>query len=652
MTVATSDGESLRVGGYLESEANQDYNIDVFSNESCDPTFFGEGKSFLGSFSVATNASGVAVFDQNLPAGVAEPFGISATVTGNNGTSEFSYCRPVATPNLNWAQAQEVSTDSQTQQYITDVFQEKWFKFPVQPGASVTVTLNSLPGSAISLHRDPHPIYNSLIDPANSTLITAEAADAAFLPSGSFPSGSLPSGSLPSGSLPSGSLPSGSLPTGYLPSGSLPSGSLPSGSLPSGSLPSGSLPSGSLPSGSLPSGSLPSGSLPSGSLPSGSLPSGSLPSGSLPSGSLPSGSLPSGSLDAYASAAVNSLMGISMDPYATVQTIQRNTYDLQEDLYVRIVGPYNLETPFTLNVTVEGGICGNVDVVPNGFSIIAGGASAGSYQTLILTVSSRLDGTPAEITAALAKLGTLAARSDVNGLVIDLNDSKYERVAFANTEADANLACAAAKNTVAKEIKKVIDAYRDVNPTLEYLVLAGGADVIPFFQVQDVSGLAFEKEYVAPVAPSTASEAGLKTNLVQGQDAYGSQVDFTQAGYTLALPDLAVGRLVDNANDISAAIDAYIATGGVVSPSSALVTGYDFVGDAAVAIKAEMDAGTNSTSDTLIQPPGLPPTDSLAVARVSADALRPGSWCGWCSCGSRACPPSRTSPGRRSANRC
>jgi len=47
---------------------------------------------------------------------------------------------------------------------------------------------------------------------------------------------------------------------------------------------------------------------------------------------------------------VNSLMGISMDPYATVQTIERNTYDLQEDLYVRIVGPYNLETPFTLDV--------------------------------------------------------------------------------------------------------------------------------------------------------------------------------------------------------------------------------------------------------------------------------------------------------------
>ena len=56
-----------------------------------------------------------------------------------------------------------------------------------------------------------------------------------------------------------------------------------------------------------------------------------------------------------------------MDPYATVQTIERNTYDLQEDLYVRIVGPYDIETPFTLDVTVQGGVCGDIQPVPMDF---------------------------------------------------------------------------------------------------------------------------------------------------------------------------------------------------------------------------------------------------------------------------------------------
>ena len=610
--IATSDGNTTRLVGTLDSEANKTYAIDVYTNPSCDPTFFGEGQTYLGSFSVITNASGQVGFDRTLDGGTTELIGISATATGDNGTSEFSYCRAASTENLNWVQAQTVESGSQTQQFFTDIFQEKWFKFPVQPGSSVSIKLTSLPGSAVSLHRDPLPIYNDLINPDNSPVLSAETSDPAFLPSGSLPSGSLPSGSLPSGSLPSGSLPSGSLPTGYLPSGSLPSGSLPSGSLPSGSLPSGSLPSGSLPSGSLPSGSLPSGSLPSGSLPSGSLPSGSLPSGSLPSGSLPSGSLPSGSLDAYATAARQSLLGISMDPYATVQTIERNTYDLQENLYVRVVGPYDLETPFSLEVTVTGGICGVVQPVPSGLPVISGPPVSGSYQSLILTDSGRLHGTSTEITNALAGLQTLAGRSDVNGILIDLASAQYPRVAFANTQADQNLACPFAKNTVAKEVKKVIDAYRAVNPSLHYIVLAGGADVIPFFQVQDVSGLADEKDYVPPVAPSTASEAGLKTNLVQGQDAYGSQVDLTQAGHTLALPDLAVGRLVDSASDISSAVNAYISSNGLMVPHSTLITGYDFVGDAAVAVKNEMDAGTNSTADTLIQAPGLPPTDPSA----------------------------------------
>ena len=620
LSLATSDGGSTRVAGTLNSEANQSYTIDVFANETCHPTFFGGGINYLGSFSVTTDSTGLASFDQVMNSGAVEPSGITTTATGSKGTSEFSYCRPVSTPNLNWAQAQTISSGSQTQQYITDRFQEKWFKFPVGPGSQVQVTLSGSPGSAVSLHRDPYPIYNGLIVPGNAAVLAAEAADTAFLPSGSLPSGSLPSGSLPSGSLPSGSLPSGSLPTGYLPSGSLPSGSLPSGSLPSGSLPSGSLPSGSLPSGSLPSGSLPSGSLPSGSLPSGSLPSGSLPSGSLPSGSLPSGSLPSGSLDAYASAARRSVLGISMNPYATVQTIERNTYDLQEDLYVRVVGPYNLETTFTLDVTVQGGICGVVQPIPNGLAVITGpGPDSASFSSLILTDSSRLNGTTPEIAKALADLTTLAGRSDVNGIVVDLAESRFARVAFANAEADQNPGCAFAKNTVASEIKKVIEAYRSANPTLEYIVLAGGADVIPFFQVQDVSGLANEKDYVVPVAPSTASEAGLKTNLVQGQDSYGSQVEITQAGYTLAFPGLAVGRLVDTAGDISAAVDAFIQTGGVIVPNASLVTGYDFVGDAAVAIKAEMDAGTNSIADTLIQAPGLPPTDPSAW---TADQMR------------------------------
>jgi hypothetical protein len=627
VSAATSTPAQTRVVGTLESLPNRTYAIDVYSTPQCDLSGFGSGEVYLGTISTTTDGSGLASFNGTVPSGTNEPNGITTTATDttDGSTSEFSYCRAASTPNLTWVTAQDIGSGNTQSQYFTDRQQEKWFKIAVQPGDEVEVRLIAQPGSAVSLHRDPNPIYNGLTNPSSAAALSAEAADIGFLPSGSLPSGSLPSGSLPSGSLPSGSLPSGSLPTGFLPSGSLPSGSLPSGSLPSGSLPSGSLPSGSLPSGSLPSGSLPSGSLPSGSLPSGSLPSGSLPSGSLPSGSLPSGSLPSGSLDAYSSAARRSLLGLSADPSAAVQTIVRNTFDLQEDLYVRVVGPYDLSNPFQVSITITGGICSAVTTPPDRLSVIDGAQPGNTGRaTVILTDTDRLTGTSAEIIAARNSLAALSSRADVNGVIIDLADARFQRVAFANAQADRLPSCPGAKNIVAREIKAVIDAYRSANvaggsTSLRYVVLAGGADVIPFFQVQDIAGLANEKEYVPPVLPDSASEAGLRSGLVKGQDFYGSSLDLTVGGNTVALPELAVGRLVDNAADVSAAVAAYIATDGVVAPNSSLITGYDFVGDAATAVQAEIEAGTAASADTLIQPPGQPPT---GPDTWSADDLR------------------------------
>ncbi|MCU1360344.1 MAG: hypothetical protein JWN99_1633, partial [Ilumatobacteraceae bacterium] len=630
LTAATSTPGETRVVGTLDGLSGNTYAIDVYSTDVCDVSGFGSGDVYLGTFSTTVGANGIATFNNTVALGTSEPKGITTTATDltTGSTSEFSYCRAASTPNLTWVTAQSVSSGTSTQQYITDRQQEKWFKIAVQPGDEVKVQLTGLPGSAVSLHRDPNPIYNGLTNPNSAAALSAEAADTAFLPSGSLPSGSLPSGSLPSGSLPSGSLPSGSLPTGFLPSGSLPSGSLPSGSLPSGSLPSGSLPSGSLPSGSLPSGSLPSGSLPSGSLPSGSLPSGSLPSGSLPSGSLPSGSLPSGSLDAYSSAARRSLMGLAADPYAAVQTIDRDTFDLQEDLYVRVVGPYDLSTPFSVKVTITGGVCSAVTTPPSNLAVIDGSPLANTGRsTVILTDSSRLPGTAGPtgtIATALADLQTLSNRADVGGVVVDLHDAKYQRVAFANAQADQYKGCPGAKNIVANEIKAVINAYRTANTvgaatSLKYVVLAGGADVIPFQQVQDIAGLANEKEYVPPVQPNSPSEAGLRSGLVKGQDFYGSALDLTIGGNTLAIPDLAVGRLVDTAADVSASVAAYVATDGAVQPQSSLITGYDFVGDAAKAVQTEVEAGTGNAADTLIQDPGHAPS---APDAWSADQLR------------------------------
>ena len=636
LTLATSDGSTTRVKGTLASSINTTFSIELFANPVCDPTAFGEGQTFLGAFQVTTDSGGEASFDQSFLATMAEGQGVSATATNlsSNDTSEFSYCRPVSTANINWLAATPLTltpTGATIQQRIVDRFQEKWFKFPARPGAKIRVKLTGLPGSAVSLHRDPNPFYNNLTNPTSAAVLSAEAPDtAAFLPAGFLPAGFLPAGFLPAGFLPAGFLPAGFLPAGFLPAGFLPAGFLPADSLPAGFLPAGFLPAGFLPAGFLPTGSLPAGSQPAGSLPAGSVPADSLSTGSL--------------AEAYSGAARRSLMGISLDPYATVQTIDRNTYDLLENLYVRVVGPYNPTTPFTLEVTAEGGVCSAIQAVPDALQPIAGAPIVpGTHKTLILTDSGRLPGAAGEITAARQHLLTLAARPDVDGILIDLGDRmpdqspKYPRVAWANNQADGNLACPTAKNLVAAEITRVIDSYRTVNvgldgtPTLQYIVLAGGAGVIPYFQVPDAAGLASEKDYVVPVKPSSASEAGLKAGLVQAQDGYGAQAEIVRGDQTLVVPGLAVGRLVETASNVSRIVDTYIAANGVVTPKTGLVTGYDFVGDAALAIKNELEAGTNSqicgpataegcvSANTLIQAPGQPPS---APSAWSASDLR------------------------------
>ena len=196
------------------------------------------------------------------------------------------------------------------------------------------------------------------------------------------------------------------------------------------------------------------------------------------------------------------------------------------------------------------------------------------------------------------------------------------RIAAAKAQSDAHNACPFAKNLLAAEIKRLIDGYRASNPGLEYIVFIGNDDVVPFQRVPDKAGLANEKTYSPPVLDPTASQASLKLGYVLTQDNYGSRRTVSRMDHHLPLPDLAVGRLIETAADATGMLDAYLATtGGVVStPTSGLVTGYDFLADAATAIGADLTAGLGGgTVDALIQPNATPPTDPSAW---TADQLR------------------------------
>ena len=87
-------GATTRVAGVLHSVPLSTFTLDFYANTEIDPLGHGEGARWLGSAVVATDASGSASYDVELPAATASGERITATATSAAGsTSEFSISR-------------------------------------------------------------------------------------------------------------------------------------------------------------------------------------------------------------------------------------------------------------------------------------------------------------------------------------------------------------------------------------------------------------------------------------------------------------------------------------------------------------------------------------------------------------------------------
>ena len=248
-------------------------------------------------------------------------------------------------------------------------------------------------------------------------------------------------------------------------------------------------------------------------------------------------------------------------------------------------------------------------------------ATPGDYHTIILQDLARMQGTATDKDLLARRLAALAARPEVMGKIVDI--SVDGRVIQARSQSDNNPGCPYAKNLLASAVKDVIDRYRALNP-LEYIVLVGNDDVIPFFRYPDPAQVGFESDYIPPVLDSSASGASLRLNYVWGQDAYGATTQISLQGSVLPIPDLAVGRLVETAGEAVTVLDAYLSDAdGIVQPASAFISSYGFLEDGARAVQRELEAGLNSSASvsTLIDPADRSPSDPRSW---TADNLRAG----------------------------
>jgi len=98
-SAVSTGGNTTVVGTFNSTPSTNNFRLEFFSNPTCDPLGYGEGKQYLGFTTVNTNAGGDATINVTFPTAVPAGWSITATATDPaNNTSEFSQCRAVSAP--------------------------------------------------------------------------------------------------------------------------------------------------------------------------------------------------------------------------------------------------------------------------------------------------------------------------------------------------------------------------------------------------------------------------------------------------------------------------------------------------------------------------------------------------------------------------
>jgi hypothetical protein len=412
---------------------------------------------------------------------------VTATATDANGsTSEFSPCIVAGPNNDSWVTALRVNADNlpvSVDQYLAQEGQSRWYKFKVQPGSRVVIMLTGLPANYdLSLYKDISDTLKALNSEALLNSTQSPQPSARNLPR--MPSPDVFHRRLHRCVYPDAFTPDAFTPDAFTPDAFTPDAFTPDAFTPDAFAPD----------------------LHRTPSPDAHARMPSRPMRLRPDAFTPDAFTP----DAFTSAQMRSLIGVSAFEGTAGEGIAVNTWTQDSDFYVRVRGrngAYSLQAPFRITMTMLTGQCADVTPISTASSLQA---TDDSYKTIILTDWSRLPGTVDDKNMLQTRLATFAAQLEVAGVIVDVGTD--DRVAAANDQADNKPACPYAKNLVADAIKGIVDDYRQVNP-LEYVVIIGNDDVIPFFRSPDQAMLGNELNYSPPVRDNTASQASLKRSL-------------------------------------------------------------------------------------------------------------------------------------------
>jgi Tol biopolymer transport system component len=370
---------------------------------------------------------------------------------------------------------------------------------------------------------------------------------------------------------------------------------------------------------------------------------GDVPVGSTPVGSTPVGSTPVGSTSANRDSGVNENAGIitaGQGGYVTIGVSGYNGAASQKPFVLRVQETPPPPLPHCSARTFPNG-------APSSF---AAGALPSSLptttKTLFIVNKQRLTamyGSTA-VTPLLNSLGTLAARSEVAGSVLFVDGNAGVRSAYSAW--DSTPCDTTARNNVVRSINDVVATYRNSSaglPNLHYIVLVGSDEAgPPMADAPDPVLLSPEENEANDLAFTTngltngnATYASAAQNNILTDGAYGAFTNIPWLGRSLLLPQISISRLVETPADMVGQITRYLQSSGytgtpqsgvgTLNPTSALVTGYDFLADGAQSVESNLKSnfpGALSVSDNL--PSGAPAINVPGSAWKAGTAYRIG----------------------------
>ncbi|MEX2211078.1 MAG: ABC transporter substrate-binding protein, partial [Gaiellaceae bacterium] len=184
------------------------------------------------------------------------------------------------------------------------------------------------------------------------------------------------------------------------------------------------------------------------------------------------------------------------------------------------------------------------------------------------------------------KLAEVAGRPEVLGQVVEIDGDAGVRAAKTAWDADP---CSIQKaNDYVKEINELLAGYRAALAGLESITIVGSDEQIAMARVPDLVADTNESTAAPDLAfttvggtKSNALYAALATGHVLTDAAYGASTKIAFLGRELYLEEDAVGRLVETPAEITAVLQQYVDSQGLLDLQSAFTTGYDFMQDGA-----------------------------------------------------------------------